>query len=100
MLKTIAGGYGHVLLNTIRQVEKCSSSEIEFPIVLGRDFAGEVVAKGNSVSSELMVGDSVFGVTPPHRPGCHAQYVIAHKDWVSLQFGIVSCFKNSKYHNT
>lgn len=72
-----------MLLNAIRQVEKCSTSELEFPIILGRDFAGEVVAKGNSVSSELMVGDSVFGVTPPHRPGCHAQYVIAHKDWVS-----------------
>lgn len=53
-------------------------------MVLGRDFAGEVVAKGNAVSSELMVGDQVFGVTPPHRPGCHAQYVVAHKDWVNI----------------
>ncbi|XP_054263827.1 reticulon-4-interacting protein 1 homolog, mitochondrial-like [Macrosteles quadrilineatus] len=76
------GSYGHVLLNTIRQVEKCSANEMEFPLILGRDFAGEVVAKGNSVSSELMVGDSVFGVSPPHKPGCHAQYVIVHKDWV------------------
>ncbi|KAG8281610.1 Reticulon-4-interacting protein 1, mitochondrial [Homalodisca vitripennis] len=76
------GSYGHVLLNTIRQVEKCNMNEMEFPLILGRDFAGEVVAKGNSVSSELMVGDVVFGVTPPHRPGCHAQYVVAHKDWI------------------
>lgn len=73
----------------MRQVEKCSTNDLEFPMVLGRDFAGEVVAKGNAVSSELMVGDQVFGVTPPHRSGCHAQYVVAHKDWVNITIRLV-----------
>lgn len=77
------GGYGNVLLNLIRQAESGSlEPQVEFPLILGRDFAGEVVAKGNNVSTELMVGDTVFGVTPPHWQGCHAQYVIADKNHV------------------
>lgn len=90
MFWTFSGGYGHILLNTIRQVETCSANEMEFPLILGRDFAGEVVAKGNSVSGEFLVGDSVFGVTPPHRQGCHAEYVLAHKDWVCNLFAAFS----------
>lgn len=74
------GGYGNVLLNLIRQAESASlEPQVEFPLILGRDFAGEVVAKGNNVSTELMVGDTVFGVIPPHHQGCHAEYVVADK---------------------
>lgn len=72
-----------MLLNTLRQVESCSNNEIEFPLILGRDFAGEIVARGND-AKEFTVGDQIFGVTPPQRQGCHAQYVVAHKDWVII----------------
>lgn len=48
----------------------------------GRDFAGEVVAAG--ASCRLRVGDRVWGVVPPHRPGSHAEYVTVRERWTGL----------------
>ncbi|KAJ9583202.1 hypothetical protein L9F63_022449 [Diploptera punctata] len=73
-------GYGSVLLNKARQVESCSLSEtLEFPLVLGRDFCGQVVSKGHAVGSHVQVGDEVWGSLPPHQQGCHAQFVRVNK---------------------
>lgn len=73
-------GYGSVLLNKARQVEACSLSEtLEFPLVLGRDFSGQVVSKGHRVGSHVNVGDEVWGSLPPHQQGCHAQFVRVNK---------------------
>lgn len=77
------GGYGSVLLNKARQVEACSFSDIvEFPLVLGRDFSGRVVAKGLGVRHDINIGDEVWGALPPHLQGCHAQFVRVNKTLV------------------
>ncbi|XP_021917276.1 reticulon-4-interacting protein 1 homolog, mitochondrial isoform X2 [Zootermopsis nevadensis] len=77
------GGYGSVFLNKARQVEACSFSEIlEFPLVLGRDFAGRVVAKGLGVGHDVSIGDEVWGALPPHQQGCHAEFVRVNKSLV------------------
>lgn len=74
------GGYGSVLLNKARQIAACSFSEmIEFPLVLGRDFSGRIVAKGLEVGHYVNIGDEVWGALPPHLQGCHAQYVRVNK---------------------
>jgi len=57
--------------------------EHEFPVVIGKDFAGEVAATGDGVTG-LAVGDDVFGVvTPMQRTGGLAEYVA-----VNHQYGI------------
>lgn len=64
------------------------------PLLLGRDFSGEVVAVGNS-SNNIKVGDLVYGVVEPHKQGSHAQYVISPQYCVSnrVESGI---FQTSK----
>ncbi|HUR07360.1 MAG TPA: NADP-dependent oxidoreductase, partial [Nonomuraea sp.] len=56
----------------------------EFPVVLGKDFAGEVAATGAGVTS-VNVGDHVFGVVmrPTLGQGGSAEYVV-----VSEQYGL------------
>ena len=49
---------------------------VEPPHVLGQDVAGVVVAKGFDVS-EFEVGDRVWGLLDPVRPGTYAEYVAA-----------------------
>ncbi|XP_001948957.1 reticulon-4-interacting protein 1 homolog, mitochondrial [Acyrthosiphon pisum] len=73
----MAEGYGQVLLSRVRQAKKKSFFRtVEFPLTLGRDFAGEVVAKGAEVGSEhLNIGDAILGVVAPYQHGCHAQFV-------------------------
>jgi NADPH:quinone reductase-like Zn-dependent oxidoreductase len=58
--------------------------EYEFPVVLGKDFAGVVVAIGADVTG-LAVGDDVFGVVmrPALGQGGFAEYVV-----VGAQYGI------------
>jgi NADPH:quinone reductase-like Zn-dependent oxidoreductase len=58
--------------------------EHEFPVVIGKDFAGEVAATGDGVTG-LAVGDDVFGVVmrPTLGQGGLAEYVA-----VSHQYGI------------
>lgn len=69
-------GYGQVLLGRIRQAKKLSLCRpVEFPLTLGRDFSGVVVAKGVNVTDDLNVGDTVIGVVTPYQQGCHAQLV-------------------------
>lgn len=69
-------GFGQVLLGTIRQARQLSMYRpVEFPLTLGRDFCGEIVAKGVKVKSDLKIGDTVMGVVPPFQQGCHAEFV-------------------------
>lgn len=63
---------------------RCNSSDIEFPLTLGRDFVGTVVSKGLAIkNSEYKAGDKVWGVVPPHHQGCHCEYVTIDKCYVS-----------------
>lgn len=83
------GGYGSTLLNLMR----CNAN-IEFPLTLGRDFCGVVTRKGMSVREDIQVGDKVWGVVPPHKSGCHAEYVVVDESCVSDYFSTFSKFFN------
>jgi hypothetical protein len=102
----VSGGYGSAFLNKARQVEACSFSEIEFPLVLGRDFSGRVVAKGLGVGHDVNIGDEVWGALPPHLQGCHAQFVRVNKTLVSEFADVLLCLtiifrnKECRYHYT
>lgn len=63
-----AQGYGARLLS-LRGASR-------FPLVLGNDFAGTVVAVGPDVKT-FREGDAVFGLKPPSSSGTHASHVIA-----------------------
>lgn len=63
---------------------RCESSDIEFPLIFGRDFVGTVVHKGLDVhTNDFRVGDKIWGVVPVHRQGCHCEYVAIDKCYVS-----------------
>ncbi|CAH2039955.1 unnamed protein product, partial [Iphiclides podalirius] len=72
------GGYGARVLNTLRAME---GVDVEFPLVVGRDFCGEVVLAGAECRSRA--GRRVWGVVPPHWQGAHAQFVLARDRWVA-----------------
>lgn len=58
--------------------------EYRFPVVLGKDFAGTVVALGSG-ASRFHVGDHVFGVvmTPALGPGGWSEYVAVPEGFVA-----------------
>lgn len=66
------------MLNTLR----CGTQDIEFPLVLGRDFTGTIVQKG--LGANLKVGSKIWGVSPVHKNGCHAEYVVVDESCVGL----------------
>jgi reticulon-4-interacting protein 1, mitochondrial len=61
-----AAGYGRRLLSLM--------GAARFPMTLGNDFAGTVVAVG---VSDFAVGERIYGVKPPSRDGTHASHVLA-----------------------
>ncbi|KAJ8920869.1 hypothetical protein NQ315_015662 [Exocentrus adspersus] len=67
------GGYGRTLF----QVQR--SFELEFPLTLGRDFSGTVIAKGLGVGNEINIGDEVYGFIPIHKQGSFAETVLTEK---------------------
>lgn len=76
-------GYGKNVLNLLRSLDTWSFGS-EFPLTVGRDFSGIVVAKGNGVSDDkLMIGDKVWGVVSPEKQGCHSTHIIIDKTWVT-----------------
>lgn len=52
-----------------------------YPLTLGRDFSGEVVAKGPNANCNI--GDLVFGAIEPFKSGAHSQYVIASSSCIT-----------------
>jgi NADPH:quinone reductase-like Zn-dependent oxidoreductase len=56
----------------------------EYPVTLGRDFAGTVVAAGSEVT-RFAVGDEVFGWVPVARPTIHAG---AFAEYVAIAQGV------------
>lgn len=82
--KAIIGGYGREILGFLRNYE------LEFPLTLGRDFSGIVIGKGHGVSNEIKVGDSVFGILPPHKQGSLAETVLCSEDTVCKKPDIVT----------
>lgn len=85
-------GFGQVLLGAIRQARQSSMYRpVEFPLTLGRDFCGEIVAKGVKVKSDLKIGDTVMGVVPPFQQGCHAEFVSVSEGLVRNKMFIDRC---------
>lgn len=81
-----SGGFGSVFLKNLRQLDylcQKSGSISELPLILGRDFAGVITAKGSSVLN-FDVGDEVYGVVKPQDPGCHAEYAVTTNTLVSI----------------
>lgn len=54
-----------------------------YPLTLGRDFSGEIIAAG-PYASKYKPGDLVFGAVEPQRSGAHAQYVTVPSYCVSM----------------
>lgn len=81
----MVGGYGNVLLRSLRKCENFinwNDDSLPFPLILGRDFVGEVVAKGSNVRSDIKIGNLVYGVVPAQQQGCHAEMVVANDTMV------------------
>lgn len=79
-------GYGNTLLTLSNMVMSNGIDRLTFdrlPLTLGRDFVGQIVARGNSVSL-YKPGDLVWGTVPPYENGCHADYVVTSECSVSL----------------
>jgi len=62
-----AEGYGRRLLSLL--------GAAKFPMVLGNEFAGTVIAVGTSVRT-FKIGDVVYGVKPTSIEGTHASHVL------------------------
>lgn len=76
------GGYGRTLFQIPRNFE------LEFPLTLGRDFSGTVIAKGHDVGNEVNIGDEVYGFIPIHKQGSFAEAVLVEKYHVRLSLCI------------
>jgi len=71
-------GYGREVLDSLRKTKGIlvgSDNLSTFPLVLGRDFSGEVISVGCGVDT-LSVGDSVWGATFPSYEGSHQDYCV------------------------
>ena len=55
-----------------------------FPLILGRDCSGEVVAVGDDVT-KFIPGDLVYAAVPVDRQGTHAQLVAVAEDCVAMK---------------
>ena len=77
----MANGYGREMLSRIRNISDVREDN-DFQIILGRDFSGEVVDVGMSVT-EFSPGDEVWGAVFPSSQGTLAEYVTASEYSVS-----------------
>lgn len=70
-------GYGRRVLDLLDMFTNFEPriTNDRYPLTLGRDFSGEVVACGPRVKN-CKPGDLVCGVVEPQRSGAHAEYVI------------------------
>lgn len=77
-------GYGRKVLDLLDMVTNHEPriTNDRYPLTLGRDFSGEVVACGPYSDKNLKPGDQVFGAIEPQRSGAHAEYVVASSNCV------------------
>uniref|UniRef100_A0A6M2CXJ2 Putative reticulon-4-interacting protein 1 salivary gland overexpressed n=1 Tax=Rhipicephalus microplus TaxID=6941 RepID=A0A6M2CXJ2_RHIMP len=67
-------GYGRNVIDVLRRLQYFPHNKERFPMILGRDFSGEVVGVGHGVK-EFRFGDEVWGATLAGRQGSHAEYI-------------------------
>ncbi|KAK9511651.1 hypothetical protein O3M35_000273 [Rhynocoris fuscipes] len=75
----MVGGYGNTLLSAWRQMNSylcMDDSQSQNQLITGRDFVGEVIAKGSGVRPDINVGDLVYGMVQAHQQGCHSELVL------------------------
>lgn len=82
-------GYGRNVIDVLRSIQHCSYSPDRFPLILGRDFSGEVVAVGQGVE-QFQVGDEVWGATMAGHQGSHAEYIAAPSSIISKKPKVLS----------
>lgn len=82
-------GYGSTAMNAIRQKTIFPTNGGEFPLILGRDFSGEVVETGRDVR-KFQRGDEVWGTVFASKQGCLADYTIAQEHEISLKPSIIT----------
>lgn len=72
------GGYGRTLFQIQRR------NKLEFPLILGRDFAGTIIGKGHGIGDKFHIGTDVYGFIPIHKPGAFAEVIVAETQHVSF----------------
>ena len=77
-------GYGRRVLGMMKTLDNCvnSSDQMNDPLVLGRDFVGEVLSVGRDVA-HVEPGDRVWGVLHPSEQGSFTQHCVAGVSGVS-----------------
>jgi NADPH:quinone reductase-like Zn-dependent oxidoreductase len=65
------------------------SSQVKFPLVLGRDFSGRVAAVGDGVT-DLKIGDDVFGVLDAGREGTYCEKIAIRAAIVAKKPAVLS----------
>lgn len=87
----ISRGFGDNGLRVLRLARKLTVDCYEeitydkFPIVLGRDFSGVIIAKGSDVK-EFNIGQEVIGFIPPEiTNGSHASHVLSDSCHITLK---------------
>lgn len=78
------GGYGHAMLNAVRNKDRLHAPQSEFPLILGRDFSGTVLKTGMRVK-KFKVGDKIWGTVSPFRQGSHAELTVTSESHISLR---------------
>ena len=73
-------GYGYPFFRKLALQNRKSF----FPLILGRDCSGEVVAVGDDVT-KFIPGDSVYAAVPVDHQGTHAQLVAVAEDCVAMK---------------
>ncbi|CAF4250429.1 unnamed protein product [Rotaria sp. Silwood2] len=85
-------GYGSKLIDTYQSMKNILQlggnqvNKLHFPLILGRDFCGEIVRKGPKVT-KFNIGDKVgvYGALNVTRQGSFAQYCAAGEDEICLK---------------
>lgn len=79
-------GYGRRVLDLLSWATNFEPkiTNDRYPLTLGRDFSGEVVAVGPYVKN-CKPGDTIYGVIEPQKSGAHAQYVTTPSYCVSYR---------------
>ena len=73
-------GYGAPMLRAIARLTRGKL----FPLILGRDCSGEVVAVGDKVK-KFMPGDMVYAAVSMEHQGTHSQYVAVSEDHMGFK---------------
>lgn len=53
---------------------------------MGCEFCGVIKEKGSNVRDDLKIGDKVWGVVMPHKPGSQAEFIVVDQKNVRNDF--------------